>query len=363
MKKYIPILFTLICSTLMSQNNLDVIIDEAALNDALKIIKGARAINFGDYKNKHGLNAWYVNLDSATVDIKPNNKVKLTNVVISGGADLQLALFSMTPTGNITGSLEGQLYIGGNSTKGYYLGLKITRQPTLVYSGPLAGIVNLALFLTNNFGLVIPDIEISLGNSLLPGALQKYLKNEIPVITTNDSEIKVSFEVLFDDINLKNKTIKSGESINYTASNTIEFQSGFVAEEGSTLYASIVPKLPQSRSAVTFSDNIILGVGDSIHSDVTGVTYSDNDIVNNENTSLSALNEEQNLLSLPFSLTIWNSVGVIVYKEDNITLNDNIDLSFLQEGVYVANYSSALLKKSKKFILDKDKFFHPFIDE
>ena len=96
---------------------------------------------------------------------------------------------------------------------------------------------------------------------------------------------------------------------------------------------------------------------------ISGVTYSNNDIVNNENTTLSAIDDEQNLLSLPFSLTIWNSVGVIVYKEDNITLNDNIDLSFLQEGVYVAHYSSKLIEKTKKFILNKDKFFQPFIDE
>ena len=63
-----------------SQNDIKIVFSEADLNNAMKAINDARGINFGEYRNKRGLNAWFVSLNNAKFDIKPNNTININNL-------------------------------------------------------------------------------------------------------------------------------------------------------------------------------------------------------------------------------------------------------------------------------------------
>jgi hypothetical protein len=332
-----------------SQNNIDVVFNETSLNNALKVIKDARGLNFGEYQGRIGLNAWFLNLDNANIDIKPNNKVVINGVRLSGGVDLDLWAFNWTPTGNLTGSIDGKFEVSGNTQEGYYLHI-VPTNCSLTYSGTLQSVVELVRVLTNNFLNLIPDIEVNLGTSLLPDQLLKYFKTGIPNITTTDTEIKLSFELLFDDLIIKNKNIKSGENSYYTASNSIIFKDGFSVSAGATFNANITQKNNNNLRSSEYSDEKRINIGDSLISNGT-MDFTDGNVSDDTSTNISP-NDISDINSLtPFSIQVYDMNGRLLFDKKEISDKSEIDLSFLTKGIYIVKFSSKDIFKSKKLFV------------
>jgi len=384
-KFYILYLILLLSITVKAQNNINVVFNETSLNNAIKVIKDARALNFGDYKDKYGLNAWFVNFNGAQVDIQPNNTVVINNVIFSGGVDLDLWAFALKPTGNITGTITGQFNVKGNPNDGYFLYV-VPMAVNLAYSGSLQAVGNLVTFLINNFYSLLPEIKMNLGTSLLPDPMLNYFASGIPQITTNNSEVILTFEVLFDDLFIKNKTIQSGEVVHYTASNSITFGHGFSVESGATFSASIKPRGRGDFTEMELSNTrdrgiVIYNVGDTVisskeliinldsldlsvekeittrgqsttlsndkNNDVFQTKYPQVNVFPNPFMNTLTINTPDPLIQ--FSITIIDMQGRIVYERRNISQSE-IDLSGLAEGMYVLRFSSEIINETKKII-------------
>jgi hypothetical protein len=357
-KYYILSLSLFLSITVKSQNNVNIVFNETSLNNTIDVIKTARGINFGDYLNQNGLNAWFLNLNDAQVDIQPNNTVVINNIIIAGGVDLQLWTFEKTSTGDITGSITGQFSVKGSPSEGYFLHV-VPTGTSFTYSGSLQSVINLVAILTNNFASLIPDIEVNIGNSLLPNLTLKYFKSGMPQITTNDSEIILTFEVLFDNLNMKNRTILLGEHVHYTASNSITFESGFSVEKGATFLADITPKSQSNLKSATLSNNkesVI--IGDTLISvkELThDVSQTDNfaplgNVNVFPNPFMNTLSIKGSEPSILFSITIIDMQGKVVFERKNINQSDKIDLSGLKTGTYVIKYTSVNINDSKQII-------------
>ena len=345
-----------------SQNEVNVVFTETTLNNAMKVIKDARGINFGEYLNQNGLNAWYLNLDNAQFDIKSNNIVNINNLKLTGGVDLQLWIFGKTVTGDITGSIGGKIGVSGNNEDGYFLHV-IPTATSFSYSGTLQSVINLIAFLTNNFSDYIPEVELNLGNSLLPDLLLKYFECGIPDISSNENELKLIFRVLFEDIEIKNKKIESGENVNYTASNSITFSENFTVEQGATFSAYITPKCNSYlKSAKLNQETDNLNVGDTIIaakeiSSVQQINKSDSVKIIEEFSSADVFpNPFVNTLTVKssskneFSISITDLQGRIVYENFNLKGIEELNLSHLNSGTYVVKFTINHNTESKKII-------------
>jgi len=356
------LIFLVLATNTIAQNNVNVVFSETSLNNALKVIKDARALNFGEYLNQNGLNAWYLNLDNAVVDIKPNNKVYLNDLIITGGVDLQLWVFGVTRTGNIFGSVEGEFEVFGDNDKGYFLEI-IPTNPSLYYSGSLQSVINLVLEISSNFTAYVPNIEFNLGNSLLPDLLLKYFKSGMPEITTTENEIILTFEVLFDNLKLENKIIESGQIDTYTASNSINLGEGFHVKQGATFRAYIIPKPGATpKLAKRSKSQITMEIGDSIQSDVeleelqpiknyAGLKQLQ-PMIKNDVGFLATEKTAFTVFPNPFvnsiivkspctdkvSITISDLQGKIVFRKKTINSFEQLDLSGLKSGTYILNF-------------------------
>ena len=329
----------------------------------MKVIKDARGINFGEYLNQNGLNAWYLNLDNAQFDIKSNNIVNINNLKLTGGVDLQLWIFGKTATGDITGSIGGEIGVSGNNEDGYFLHV-VPTATSFSYSGSLQSVINLIAFLTNNFSDYIPEVELNLGNSLLHDLLLKYFECGIPDISSDENEIKLIFRVLFEDIEIKNKKIESGDNVSYTASNSITFNENFTVEQGATFSAFITPKCNSYlKSAKLYQEPTILNVGDTIisgkeiNSTQQGILKSDSLKAIEEFSSVDVFpNPFINTLAVKssskneFSVSITDLQGRIVYENFNLKGIEELNLSHLKSGTYVVKFIINHNTESKKII-------------
>lgn len=346
----------------ISQNEVNVVFTETTLNNAMKVIKDARGLNFGEYLNQNGLNAWYLNLDNAQFDIKSNNIVNINNLKLTGGVDLQLWAFGKTATGDITGSIGGEIGVSGNNEDGYFLHV-VPTITSFVYSGTLQSVINLIAFLTNNFSDYIPKVELNLGNSLLPDLMLKYFECGVPDISSNENELKLIFRVLFEDIEIKNKKIESGENVSYTASNSITFSENFTVEQGATFSAYITPKCNSYlKSANVYQEPNNIKIGDTITAakeinsiqqiyksdsvkiieEFSSVDVFPNPFVNTVAVKSSSKNE--------FSVSITDLQGKIVYENNNLKGIEELNLSHLKSGAYILKFMINHSIESKKII-------------
>ena len=345
-----------------SQNEVNVVFTETALNNAIKVIKDARGLNFGEYLNQNGLNAWYLNLDNGQFDIKSNNIININNLKLTGGVDLQLWIFGKTATGDITGSIGGEIGVSGNNEDGYFLHV-VPAVTSFSYSGALQSVINLIAFLTNNFSDYIPEVELNLGNSLLPDLLLKYFECGIPDISSNENELKLIFRVLFEDIEIKNKKIESGGNVSYTASNSITFSENFTVEQGATFSAFITPKCNSYlKAAKLYQKPTILNVGDTIISgkeinSVQQILKSDSVKTIEEFSSIDIFpNPFVNTVSVKsfsknvFSVLITDLQGRIVYENFNLKGIEELNLSHLKSGTYIVRFTINHNIESKKII-------------
>ncbi len=237
-KKYFLFIFMIFFIKMNAQDNIDIVFSETEINKALDVIIESRAINFGEYLDQNGINAWYLNLDDAYFDIKTNNSITISNISVHGAVDLSLWVYGETPSGQVTGSIDGVFNVSGNYTDGYFLNI-VPTDVTLDYDGPLQSVADVILAVTNDFEDYIPPIEISMGKSLMPDMLLKYFKTGIPLITSTNDEIRLRFEVLFDNLVIKNKIVKSGENVILKADNSMTFNGSLLVEQGATFSALI----------------------------------------------------------------------------------------------------------------------------
>jgi len=168
-----------------AQNALSVDINETAVNNALLSLTETRSLNWGKYQNTI-LQAWYVNVDSASMDVLPPsgsvNRMRLSGT-ISVKAQLDLWLFTANLSGGATGSFEGDVVLTGTAVRGYKVVFRPTSTSVSWWSSLpwfIDDLINHWLtFILANF---LPDIELNVGTNLMPLGFCA-----LPTLTTNAS--------------------------------------------------------------------------------------------------------------------------------------------------------------------------------
>ncbi len=349
-----------------AQNTVNVVFTETTLNNAITVIKDARGLNFGEYLNKGGVNAWFLNFNNANCDIKNNNKININNLRISGGVDLDLWVFGVTATGTITGAISGDFEVLRDEKHGYTLKVN----PTITsfnYSGPLSSVINVIAFFKNNFNSYVPEIELSMGSSLLPDMAMEYFKSGIPEITSNEQELRLAFKVLFEDLKLKNRILKSYENEKYEASNSIRFTNNFKMESGAKFSAAIRSKpktTAKAKRLVKPSKYDNLSVGAHVTSDKELITIEPIETLTKDVSSEKQLDVPTTVDVFPnpftdqlavkggnsFSISILDLNGKVLYKNLNLKDVETLDLSHLQTGTYFVKFKINHHTGTKKII-------------
>ncbi|MFT7233853.1 MAG: hypothetical protein ACI8TA_003081 [Cyclobacteriaceae bacterium] len=215
-------------------------LSEAQITSALDVLIDARSINVGDTDGPGNIGEYFINLESADVDIQTGNKLRLYNVHFDGRGEIDIFNnIGVTLDVDIEGEVIFDIELEGNATDGYHLNLVVVDQSDLDYTGNLSWAVNLALALSNQ-SIEIPDMEIALGNSLLPNALSKYFGNAAPVLSTTSNTIYLSYDVCIADLVIQNKFAESGDDLHYTACNSVKFTGEMNIPVGAILLAEIM---------------------------------------------------------------------------------------------------------------------------
>lgn len=154
------------------RGDLEIELTEAALNGVLASLTEVRGINFGRYTEGF-VDAWWVNLDSATIDVlapvEGKNRARISGLW-TAKATLDLFIFNLPVSATVWGSMEGEVSLSGSPEKGYSLVVNPGRIET-DGSGSIVPdfVVKIWLRLATHQYQDIPDIELNLGTRLVPG--------------------------------------------------------------------------------------------------------------------------------------------------------------------------------------------------
>ena len=190
------IVFTQIAET---QQDVSVRVSESVMSEVVASLVEARAVNFGDYLGNFGLEAWYVNMDGGSIDIKPQNKLRINaNIVANAESDLAIIQFPVVAHANV--EVDGDIELRSVAT-GYSLVFKPTSARIVeVTSGVPDFIIEIMTTLAT-YELTIyvyehPEIELNSGTALLPDAITSYFTSPTPTLTTTETEIVLSYTVV-----------------------------------------------------------------------------------------------------------------------------------------------------------------------
>ena len=215
-----------------AQNDINIKLGESDIQSLLNALIDAHGINYGKIEdNRFGYDSWFVNVDQASIDIKPNNVINLNvALVMVVQADL-LVQFPLVNHHSLV--VEGHLMITGNLSSGYKLIYKHD-EITLYFRGYYVG--------------SFPDIEINLGTSILPASLSSLFTSGIPQITTTESDIILGFDLQGSDY----YTVKN----NCNGTNN----SGLVTINGAQKYSPYSGQISNGGSAtISAIDQIVDG--------------------------------------------------------------------------------------------------------
>ncbi len=136
---------------IFGQYDINIKFSETEINKVLAALVDAHGLNYGDYTGTLGLEAWYINVDRAEINILPNNRFTL-NVDVAACVNIDLWIFGGFPIViHPNFDFSGRLDIQGNAVDGYKLKLLPIRIEHVIENA----IVN-----------ALPDIEINLGVSI-----------------------------------------------------------------------------------------------------------------------------------------------------------------------------------------------------
>ncbi len=342
-----------------TQQHVDVRISESHINKALDIITAAKGINYGDYKDQFGLNAWFVNLDDASIVIGDNNSLTIDNIEITGGVDLQLFLFSITPIETFTGSIEGYFEVMGDNEEGYTLAIKPTNFIINDITGAPQAIEDVLQFVVNNTDL-IPDLNVNLGTSLFPDQLDERFVSGIPEILTKTripilppfvyipGHVTFRFKVLFDHLLVSDVTINSNKEEEYVARESITLKPDFWAKAGSDVHIYI---LDETQGRPIYEEP-----GKPNEGLIGELLWLGDDTLYEEQVQLfpNPTKGEINISGIPKSVLSYKIVNAsgktITQGRTTSEGHHKVDLSGYPEGVYILILSDSEKVISKKMI-------------
>lgn len=183
LRRYLISLIILFTTTVSAQYDVNIRINESNINELFRIVTDAHGLNYGEVNHySTGLQAWYGNLDNATVNINTNNNVQInTNFAVVG--QISLPWFGSFPSAiHVSPFINGSINIVGSQSDGYTLRF----DPGHLVVGPLP--------LTE-----LPDIDVNIGSELLPNWLSGFFTTSVPQLTTTSSEIVAGFNVAGSD--------------------------------------------------------------------------------------------------------------------------------------------------------------------
>lgn len=205
-KKIVFVMFFLSAIT-RAQQDVAVKLTETDLNAALATVIDARGFNFGDYTGSIIADAWFVNLDAGTVDIKPNKRLTINATFAATAEDV--FGFINNVTAHPSFKVHGKIRL---DTVGS--GYKLMFDPDSISNFSATGvnfIDNLIQNKTNSFINKMPEIELNSGTKLLPEAITSYFTSAMPTLTTTENEIIFYYTVAgarqviaYNEVNTKN---------------------------------------------------------------------------------------------------------------------------------------------------------------
>ncbi|MFC1546455.1 3-coathanger stack domain-containing protein [bacterium] len=206
-------------------------INESIANETFKAMIEARGLNFGDYTGGYGLDAWYVNVEDASFDIKPGNKVEI-DISVKAYARIDCWLFQVKIIENARGILEGKIERRGNEQDGYTLVFCPIRLNAALWGDLPDFIEDLFNILVNGASLFVykfPEVKINLGASFVPRQIEGLFTSSMPNIVTTENDIVISFTVREPQNEIiENKTVQSGEQKYFEALDEIVTQGSFI---------------------------------------------------------------------------------------------------------------------------------------
>ncbi len=189
-----------------AQQDVQVKLDAADLNEAIAAIVDARGFNFGDYTGSIIPDPWFVNLDGGTVDIKNGNALTIHANVVATSVDVWGVINNVTvhTTFDLDGTIRLDPVSGGYKLMFHAQGLRNFTATGVDF------IDELIQNHLNSFIGKMPEIELNSGTKLLPDAITSYFTSATPALTTTESEIIFYYTVAGDrKITIQNNVVNN----------------------------------------------------------------------------------------------------------------------------------------------------------
>jgi hypothetical protein len=181
---YVLVPLLLIYSGVRAQQDVLVKLNETQLNEALATLIDARGVNFGDYTGQFIADAWFVNLDGGSVDIRTGNAITIHANIVATAVDVFGVINNVTIHASLDINGTVRLDVVGGGYK-----LMLHAQSVSNFSATGTFLDDLIQGVANGFINQMPEIELNSGTKLLPDAITSYFTNSIPMLTTTDTDI------------------------------------------------------------------------------------------------------------------------------------------------------------------------------
>mgnify|MGYP006144994447 CR=1 FL=1 len=361
------------------QQKISVKLTEATLNNSIHILTKSQSIADGSYDIK-GYEPWKgvrikTYLKNANVDLKLNSSgitLDLHNVLVKSqyyydtdNLDFD-AEFGKTV--EFRGSISGNnVELLGNIEDGFYLNIKAGPSLNLYGNNCYrnAGILNCTIDLVtfifgsntvyqNSFANYIPDLQIDLGQNILPGLPENYIYTA-PKLRSTENAMFLDFYIMPKDLVIHNKVMTATMDENYVARNKISIKPSFDSNYGARLNLRIDPQedtynVYSSRSMTTrtkelveLTDNLSNETdNEDVNIELFGIKSYPNPVLDN------LIIESTDDTYVQFQ--IFNILGAEVLSFNSTAFTTEIDVSTFPKGRYVIKAISSSGVSTSNFI-------------
>jgi hypothetical protein len=256
--KLISVAFIFLFSSVgFPQGDINVVISNASVNQAVQALLDTHAYNFARWDGSYGVGDYHVGINTASVNLIGNgtNYVELS-VNLIGMANFNIVLANWDQSVYASGIVYGNISLSSQEN-----GYKIIFNPQGVKNFNVTSTF-LDDIIQNALLSQLPEMQLGSYTSLFPGVLAQYVKSTIPAITINNNNIVLSLsmnsmtttgtlqynETWYGAVNLTgNVIVPSGITLNILPGTTITIPNGVSLTSNGTLTAN------GSSSPITFN--------------------------------------------------------------------------------------------------------------
>lgn len=177
---------------------------EADFNDVIDCAVDARVVNFGEWVGDSqwlGIGHWFVNLNDADIDVKPNNRIDINATDLEIQADIVLGILDIIfddPDEHVNCTIQGEVIGTGDETEGLVLAVRVDAIVIHDIWGNNPDWVEALMQLIGNIVFLVaemPDTQINMGTRFLPDFLDGFFTSSIPGVATTETGLYVGYDV------------------------------------------------------------------------------------------------------------------------------------------------------------------------